>query len=168
MDGGHRTASRAAVPRWTESKSLFPREVAQNRRGLRHTPKGHPSKGPRGAPSAGALIRPQATSTTNGRFHTRPGSLPSSRPACLRGREARAAPGHRASTGLPNSRSPCWRPRWSCLPSHREACKTNHCTCSPRSPRSVGPHPSYSPSPRPRPLTALPHSCQQPSTSGLQ
>ena len=147
-----------------ESKSLFPREVAQNRCGLRHTPKGHMSEGPRGAPNTGDPHQAAVHPCDQRQFphETRSSAQqPPCLPAGTRGLGCSRSPHIYRPSRLPG-------PRGSCLPSHREACKTNHCTRSSRSPRPVGPHPSYSLSPRPHPLTALPHSCQQPSASGLQ
>ena len=117
-----------------------------------------------GHPAQGTLIKPQPTPVTNGGFHTRPGPLPSSQPACLLGREAWAAPGHRTSTGLPDSQDHAG-------PVSPVTGRSTRPTTVLRAPEAHVPWAltlSHSLSPRPHPLTALPHSCQQPSASGLQ
>ena len=104
--GGRRPSdcfSSCCVPDGRRASHSFPERWPRTDAGSGTHPKGTRLKARVGHPTQGTLIKPQSTPVTNGSFHTRPGPLPSSHPACLPGREAWAAPGHRTSTGLPDS-----------------------------------------------------------------
>ena len=96
--------------------SLFPREVAQNRCGLRHTPKGHTSEGPRGAPNTGDPHQAAVHPCDQRQFphETRSSAQqPPCLPAGTRGLGCSRSPHIYRPSRLPG-------PRGSCLPSHRE------------------------------------------------